>query len=233
MQEGQGRQYQNCATQCTKAHHRCEAVILLHGLARTKNAFKKLAKRLTNQGYRVINLSYPSTKEPIESLAQDIITQSLQQCPGADKVHFVTHSMGGILLRHYLANNKIEKLGHVVMLGPPNHGSQVVDKLKSIPLFALINGPAGMQLGTDSNAIVNRLPDAHFSLGIIAGNRSINLLLSTLLPTPNDGKVSVISTKLSGMTDHLILPVTHPFMMNNKQVTQQVLHFLKFACFNR
>ncbi|EPJ47221.1 MAG: hypothetical protein OFPI_32130 [Osedax symbiont Rs2] len=227
----QDPKYNAYAYQRSKEQHNNEAVILLHGLARTKASFRRLAKVLTLQGYSVVNLSYPSTKASIETLAQDIIKQSLQQCPATAKVHFVTHSMGGILLRQYLANNTIEKLGNVVMLGPPNQGSQIVDKLKSIPLFGWINGPAGMQLGTDSKAIVNSLPDANFSLGIIAGNRSINLLLSTLLPTANDGKVTVASTKLPGMQDHLVLPVTHPFMMNNKQVIQKILHFLKFSCF--
>ena len=229
----QGPQCKAYAYQGSKEQHNNEAVILLHGLARTKKCFRKLAKILSLQGYRVVNLSYPSTKASIEVLAQDIIKQSLQQCPGVVKVHFVTHSMGGILLRQYLADNTIEKLANVVMLGPPNQGSEVVDKLKAIPLFRWINGPAGMQLGTDSKAIVNSLPDANFSLGIIAGNRSINFLLSTLLPAVNDGKVTVAATKLAGMQDHLVLPVTHPFMMNNKQVTQQTLQFLKFACFYR
>ena len=220
------------ASSSDKAHS-VEAEILLHGLGRTRNSFRKLEKSLTARGYRVINLSYPSTKHEIKVLAQDVINRSLQQCLAAAKIHFVSHSMGGILLRDYLLNNHIAKLGHVVMLGPPNQGSEIVDKLRSLPLFSLFNGPAGLQLGTDSKAIANRLPDANYSLGIIAGNRSINLILSTLLPRPNDGKVSVQATKLPGMCDHLVIAVTHPFMMKSPEVIKQVQHFLSFGCFNK
>ncbi len=209
-----------------------EFVILLHGLARSSRSMHKLADALNEAGFCVINYNYPSTKHTIEYLADKAIPDALSQCSKGSKIHFVTHSMGGILLRQYLSKHKIDNLGRVVMLGPPNKGSQVVDKLSNMPGFKFFNGPAGMQLGTQRLSLPNRLGPADFELGIIAGTRSINLLLSMILPGVNDGKVTVENTKLEGMSAHLVFPVTHPFMMNNKAVISQVIYFLKHGRFN-
>jgi len=186
---------------------------------------------LQKNGYQTVNVSYPSTKFKIEKLAADAIGQALLHCETHSKVHFVTHSMGGILVRQYLKHHQIANLGRVVMIGPPNQGSEVVDSLRNVPGFKLINGPAGMQLGTENTSIPNQLGVATFETGVIAGNRSINLLLSTILPGPNDGKVTVENTRLSGMRDHITLPVTHPFMMKNTLVIKQTLHFLQYGQF--
>ncbi|WP_019028160.1 esterase/lipase family protein [Colwellia piezophila] len=210
-----------------------ETVILLHGLARSDRSFSKLASVLNKEGYHTINCNYPSRKYSVDKLAEQAISTALSQCPAASKVHFVTHSMGGILVRQYLSTKVIKNLGRVVMLGPPNKGSQVVDSLKNLPGFKLVNGPAGVQLGTEASSVPNKLGSANFDLGIIAGTRSVNLILSTMLPKPDDGKVSVENTKLGGMRDHISLPVTHPFMMKNNKVIKQVLYYLNHGQFNR
>lgn len=210
-----------------------ECVILLHGLARSDGSMKKLAQALDDAGYLTVNISYPSTKQHIEALAQNAITKALAQCPEDSRINFVTHSMGGILIRQYLKKNIIKNMGRVVMLGPPNKGSHVVDNLSEIPGFKLINGPAGMQLGTTEISIPNTLGSANFELGVIAGNRSINPIFSLMLPKPNDGTISVENTKLKGMIDHIELPVTHSFMMNDKNVISQVIYFLKNGIFNK
>jgi len=210
-----------------------ECVILLHGLARSDSSMKTMAAELNNAGYTAINYDYPSTRHPVEKLAYDAISDALSQCPEQSTVHFVTHSMGGILVRQYLSQHSIENLGRVVMLGPPNQGSEVVDTLHNMPGYELINGPAGHQLGTDIESIPNKLGPADFELGIIAGTRSINLILSTMLPSTDDGKVTVENTKLEGMKDHIALPVTHPFMMKNQDVIEQVIHFLKSGTFKK
>lgn len=211
-----------------------ECVILLHGLARTEASMNTLAEALEAADYWVVNYHYPSTSQTIEELAQQAIEAGTAQCdPGSDKVHFVTHSMGGILVRQYLHDNTIDKLGRVVMLGPPNQGSEVVDKLAAVPGFELINGPAGLQLGTGQWSVPNNLGPANFEVGVIAGSRSINLILSTLLPDRDDGKVTVENTRLEGMRDHITLPVTHPFMMRNPTVIEQVIYFLRHGTFRK
>jgi pimeloyl-ACP methyl ester carboxylesterase len=210
-----------------------ECVILLHGLARSNSSMGKLAKALNDAGYHTINDGYPSTSYKVDKLAEDAISWALAKCPKEATIHFVTHSMGGILVRQYLQVKTIKNLGRVVMLGPPNKGSQVVDKLHKLPGFKLINGPAGMQLGTGELSVSNQLGPAKFEVGIIAGTRSINLILSAMLPNPDDGKVSVENTRLEGMQDHIELPVTHPFMMKNKQVIRQVICFLKNGVFSQ
>lgn len=210
-----------------------ECVILLHGLARTDGSMKKIASILDGAGYFTINVSYPSTKHPIEKLAKSAISAALAKCPKGSIINFVTHSMGGILVRQYLSEHRIENMGRVVMLAPPNKGSQVVDYLQKVPGFKLINGPAGVQLGTGKLSVPNVLGAVDFELGVIAGNCSFNPILSLMLPHPNDGKVCVENTGLEGMSDHIELPVTHTFMMNNKTVIFQVLYFLENGIFSK
>jgi len=210
-----------------------ESVVLLHGLARTDKSMKKLEKALIKQGYCVQNLRYESTRNNIEKLAEQTIGRALKQCPGDSVVNFVTHSMGGILVRQYLRNHDIENLGRVVMLGPPNKGSEVIDKLRDFPGFYFFHGDAGLELGTGATSVPNKLGHADFDLGIIAGTRSINLFLSRIIPGLDDGKVSVENTKLEGMRDHLEMEVTHTFMMRNKKVIKQVIHYLKTGKFKR
>ena len=208
-----------------------ECVILLHGLARTSRSMKKIARALKERGYLTVNVNYPSTKHLIDKLAQDAISKALKQCPEHAKIHFVTHSMGGILVRQYLRENCIKNIGRVVMLGPPNKGSQAVDRMSKVPGFKLINGPAGMQLGTNLTSVPNTLGAADFELGIIAGTQSISPILSLMLPKPNDGKVAVENTRLEGMVDCIELPVTHTFMMNNNNVIAQLIYFLENGFF--
>ena len=214
-----------------QAHSSC--VVLLHGLARSDSSMKKLNIELQNENFHTVNVDYPSRDYTIEELAGIAIPPALEQCSNHDEIHFVTHSLGGILVRQYLSNNEIPNLGRVVMLGPPNKGSEVVDKMKNVPGFHFINGDAGMQLGTGEMSVPNKLGPAEFDVGIIAGTESINLILSLIIPSTDDGKVSVERTKLDGMNDHIEMETSHPFMMKNKMVISQVIHYLKHGNFER
>jgi triacylglycerol esterase/lipase EstA (alpha/beta hydrolase family) len=208
-------------------------VILLHGLARTNSSMNKMEDKLTEAGYHVVNMDYPSRKHDIDALAYMVIPKAIQLCKQQKykQIHFVTHSMGGILLRYYLAKHKINNLGRTVMLSPPNQGSEVVDKIGDMPGFYALNGPAGMQLNTGNDSIPANLPAVNFELGVITGSRSINLILSTMIPGDDDGKVSIESAKVEGMSDFLIMPVSHPFIMKDNDVIRQVKHFLKHGKF--
>jgi len=193
----------------------------------------KFEERLTAEGYTVVNKGYPSRHFAIEELAEKVIPEAIADCGHAEAISFVTHSMGGILLRQYLSQHSIENLNHVVMLGPPNQGSEVVDKLRKVPGFRLVNGKAGLALGTDSESMPSRLGDCDFSLGVIAGTRSINWILSLLIPGKDDGKVAVRSTVLAGMRDHLTVKVSHPFLMKSEKVIDQSIYYLKHGRFRR
>lgn len=210
-----------------------ESVILLHGLVRTERSMRYIAQALSNEGYFVVNIKYASTKYPIKVLAINAINNALAKCPQHSIINFVTHSMGGILLRQYLKEQSIKNIGRVVMLGPPNRGSQLVDYLSKIPGFKRINGPAGMALGTVNDSLPNTLGSVRFELGVIAGTRCINPVVSLMLPRPNDGKVSVENTKIKGMAGHVVLPVTHTFMMKNKVVINHVICFLSKGVFDK
>ncbi len=209
------------------------SVILLHGLVRTERSMKKLERALADRGYHTINVSYASTRDTIANLADAAIGPAVASCHAGATIHFVTHSLGGILVRQYLRDHDISGLGRVVMLGPPNKGSEVVDRLRDFPGFHFFHGDAGLELGTGETSVPNQLGRADFDLGVIAGTRSINLFLSSMIPGPDDGKVSVENTRVEGMRDHLEMEVTHPFMMRNNRVIDQVVHFLEQGEFSR
>lgn len=208
-----------------------ECVVLLHGLARGTGSMKILEWVLERDGYQVVNRGYPSTEAPVARLA-DYIGPAVAEC-GLQPVHFVTHSMGGIILRKWLTGNAPAVMGRVVMLAPPNQGSELVDVFGDWAVFDWMNGPAGDQLGTGPGSLPRRLPPVNVPVGVIAGSLSSNPVSAHILPGPDDGKVSVASTFVAGQADHLTVPITHTFIMDDPRVIGQVQAFLRNGRFSR
>jgi triacylglycerol lipase len=210
-------------------------VVLLHGLIRSARSMSAVADTLRDEGYRVCNISYPSRHHPIEVLAAEHVAPQVKRCfpEGGGPIDFVTHSMGGIIVRQMAASGAVPSIGRVVMFGPPNGGSEIVDELGSWWLFGAINGPAGRELGTTASSVPKRLGPATFEVGIIAGDRPRNWLLSRLLPGRNDGKVSVESAALAGMKDFVVMDVNHTFMIRDRDAIAQTVRFLDTGAFEK
>lgn len=207
--------------------HSAEHVVLLHGLARSSTSMNKMEQALTAEGYIVHNLDYPSRSEAIEAIAHKLRPEIVSRTTDADRVHFVTHSMGGIIVREVQKTEAIQNIGRVVMLSPPNNGSEVVDRIGHLSPFKWLNGPAGQQLGTAPDGFVQHLGPVDFELAVITGDRSINWILSTMIPGKDDGKVSLESAKVEGMSAYKVIHATHPFIMRNKEAIAATKAFLK------
>ena len=211
-----------------------ECVVLLHGLARSASSFNTMEEALQDAGYATANIDYPSRDHEIAELAAMAVEDGLAQCRAVDdvtRIHFVTHSLGGILVRQYLSTGSIDELGRVVMLGPPNQGSAAVDELEDVPGFDWINGPAGRQLGKGEGSVPLALGPADFELGVIAGNRTIDPITSAVLDNPDDGRVSVADTRLEGMADFIVVEHSHAFMMRMQTPILLTLRFLETGQF--
>ena len=212
-----------------------ECVVLLHGLARTSMSLNTMQQALEEDGFLTANIDYPSREHAIPELADIAVEQGLATCRAGEdvqKIHFVTHSLGGILVRQYLSEGAIPELGRVVMLGPPNQGSNAADDLDGVPGFDWINGPAGRQLGKGEESVPLALGPVDFELGVIAGDRTIDPITSYVLPDPDDGQVSVEDTKIDGMDDFVVVNHSHAFMMRMDEPIKLTKLFLRTGSFS-
>lgn len=192
---------------------------------------KKLETYLSEKGYNVFNFDYPSTQQNLETLTNFLLDKIKRDVPPNDKIHFVGYSMGGLLIRSFLSKYRPEKLGCVVQLASPNHGSEFADFFKDNYFYKTFFGPAGQQLITNQDAIQSLFGKIDYDLGIIAGNFSMDPLSFFLIKGKNDGKVSVKSTFLPGMADHIVVKSSHLFFPKNKTVHTQTAYFLEHGCF--
>jgi len=211
-----------------------DAVVLLHGMSRSHKSMLRLERYFKDAGYCVLNINYPSREHAIEDLV-DLVHQDVKKLSQSvsGKIHFVGHSMGGLMIKAYIQKYRPKNLGRAVMLGTPNGGSELADILQDNYLFQKFHGPAGRQLTTNFNKSKQPFGPIDYEVGVIAGDKTVDPVSSFLLPNPNDGKVSVESTELAGMSDHIVMPVTHAFMMVNKDVINQVSHFIQKGQFKR
>ncbi len=216
---------------------RQDGVVLLHGIFRTARSMRGLARFLERQGYRVLNLDYPSRHQPLEMLAEALhprIETFTAELPG--RVHFVGYSMGGLLIRIHLARHRPPNLGRVVMLAPPNGGSEIADFFQHWRLYRRLYGPAGQQLVTDQRTFAHLFGPAgqtiDYPVGILAGTRSLSFIGSRLLGAPGDGTVTIASTRLEGMHDHRTLPLSHTLFPISRRAWRETAYFLRQGSFS-
>lgn len=212
-----------------------DGVVLLHGIMRRAASMGAVERSLAAEGYRVLNLDYPSRRQNLSEIADGLAGPIADFQGGlAGELHFVTHSMGGLVARTYLSRYRPARLGRVVMLAPPNEGSEIADLLRRNWFYRNLFGPAGAELTTiRSEDLVTQLGAVDFPLGVIAGNRSLYPLASIALPRPHDGRVSVERTRVAGMTDHIVLPTSHPLILRHAEAMAQTRHFLRHGSFRR
>jgi pimeloyl-ACP methyl ester carboxylesterase len=209
-------------------------VVLLHGLARTSRSFRTTERALQRAGFATLNLDYESRRHRLEVLTERIHPDIAKFGGDVGPLHFVTHSMGGLLARAYLAKYRPFRLARVVMLGTPNGGSEVADLLGGFAPYRAFYGPAGQQVGTHQDTFPTRLPPPDYEIGIVAGNWTIDPFASFfIVPRPNDGRVSVSSTKLAGMTDHVVVRATHSGLLNHRRTIDQTIAFLREGRFEQ
>ena len=194
---------------------------------------EKMEAALKKSGYVVENVGYPSRKGEIKTLAENAIGAALktEEIKSCSKVHFVTHSLGGILVRSYFHKRNDKRLGRVVMLAPPNQGSEVIDRIGAWQITRWINGPAGRELGTGKDSTPNKLGEINFECGVLTGDRSINWINSLIIPGKDDGKVSTKRATAPGVKSHRVLHATHPYIMKNMQAISETIRFLRSGSF--
>ena len=212
-----------------------ECVVLLHGMGRSHKSMAEIQQYLAGHGYYVVNVGYPSTESSIEEIARQRYPVGLRQCRqfGPLFIHFVTHSLGGIVLRYAVQESRPEELGKVVMLSPPNKGSAIVDRIKQWKIYTWLMGPAGQQLSSGEEGLPGRLGPVDFPVGVITGDAHafFDHWFAKLIPGPDDGKVSVESAKVEGMQDFLVVNSSHPYIMKSDYVHSEIVNFLQHGRF--
>lgn len=217
-----------------------KAVVLLHGLGRSRRSMAELAKYLEEQGgYQVFNVGYPSTRGTIADYARSL-AKVVENLDGMEEINFVAHSLGNIVIRRYLGDQTDPATGgrpdprikRFVMLGPPNHGSIAATAMADNPLFALVLGKPGQELGREWVWLEGSLATPSCEFGVIAGGRKNSQGFNPLLPGDDDGTVTVASARLDGAADFVLVPVLHSFLINDQRVQECTLRFLRTGKMN-
>lgn len=215
------------------------AVVVLHGLFRSSSSMRHMARYLREQGgYTVFNLNYPTTRGTVADHAQSL-TKVLGSLEGITEINFVAHSLGNLVVRHYLSDHTRpaenlrpdSRIGRMVMLGPPNQGAQFAEAFAGLGLFHTVAGKSASQLSCQWAELEANLATPNFDFGIIAGGRSAPTGYNPWLTGDNDLVVSVETTRLPGAADFAVLPVLHTLMMDDELVQQYTLRFLQHGYF--
>jgi pimeloyl-ACP methyl ester carboxylesterase len=223
-----------CAGRRTSdAHHATdrETVVLLHGLGRSESSMWLLSSRIEAVGFDVVLIGYDSVGDPPERIVAAVRRQIDACCKASpEPVHFVGHSLGGLIIRAYLAENQLRTLGRVVLIATPNAGTPLVDAYRDSWWMALA-GPTAKRLGTGPDSFPNSLPAPDYPVGVVAGVREAHLV--DLIPGDDDGLVPLESTKVAGMDDFIMVESNHLLLRYSQEVARQTIAFLRTGKFLR
>ncbi|MCH2547951.1 MAG: hypothetical protein MK052_10135 [Alphaproteobacteria bacterium] len=210
-------------------------VVILHGIGRTSVSMAKVARTFSHAGYKDDNIGYNSTRDTLHIIIDEVYKRIRRYSDDANqRVHFVCYSLGCLVTRGIIEQHRPANLGRVVMMGPPNQGSELADYLKHHTISNWLLGPNLPQLGTGNREMLERLIGnrANYELGIIAGQDAIDPIGAYILPDADDGRVPVERTKLAGMKEHLVVNANHTTLIMNSDVIAQALHFIEHGRFN-
>jgi pimeloyl-ACP methyl ester carboxylesterase len=207
-----------------------ECVVLVHGLWRTTSSMSTLAERLEKEGYAVVNYGYAWRDGAIPDHGDELARRLPELVPAsAPRVHFVTHSLGGVVVRQMVHDHAgeppVDRIGRVVMLAPPNGGSELADLLRRNGIARWICGPSLSDLGTSSSDPPHKLGAVRFECGVLTGDQTI--FGGLVFDGPSDGKVSLASARVEGLADFLVVPHGHSLLMYAEDVQHQVVAFLR------
>lgn len=207
-----------------------EWVILIHGIGMNNMMMWKMAEHIETQGFHVKRIGYPSWQTQTQDIL-NIVNHQINTCCAdlTQKIHFVGYSLGGLLVRNYLNQYRPAQLGNTVLIGTPNQGTEIADRLMESKLIKYLM-PITSDLGTSQTSLPNQLPPPNYPVGIIAGLFE-NDLNEPFLPGLDDGIVPISSTQLKNMQDFILIHTGHPMMFYNQTVSDQVIHFLKNGVF--
>ena len=206
-----------------------ETVVLIHGFGRDADSMAGLSNWFKNAGYGVEQVEYESLTQNMDEIKKEVFDQIDRCCLELMKVHFVGHSIGGLLIRSYLGENNISNLGRVVLIGTPNKGwydTEIFDQ-QWLPHIAI---PVLMDIAGEDTDFLNSLEPPYYDLGVIAGDIGIGVI-EFLLGGPNDGLVRVESTQVEGMKDFVIVRLAHYDLRSKKIVADHAINFLKHGSF--
>ena len=202
------------------------AVILIHGLLQSSKCMVQMGACVEKAGYTAVEFDYPSTQVSIPEAAR-YLNQLIQSLDGIDEINFVTHSMGGLVVRAYTMEYADPRIKRLVMLGTPNQGAELADITHQYWILRTAAGPGARQLGTRTDGLIQKLPVPKFEFAVIAGSRGTPAGWNPLIPGDDDGTVTVESTKLPGATDFATVNALHSRLLWNEEAHIQTINFLK------
>lgn len=201
-----------------------ETVVLVHGQGRTRFSMIILEKRFASAGFQTLNFPYNQSIHSFDAISSQLI-DFIKEKVKTKRYHLIGHSLGSVIIRDIFRKDYPKGLGKVVMLAPPNRPAHLAKLLKGNPIYRWATGDSGQKLSEEE--FYNNLPIPLVPFGVIAGDKGQKLTFSE----PNDGVVTVESTKLEGMADWVLLNHGHTFIMNCRDTFEYSLRFLETGSF--